>query len=134
MESNMFDEFIFKDWIAQEEWRNPDWIILSRFTHGDDAFWTHSVLLFLDRIGDMNEGVPLKIKPIVREIVLEKLFENYYLNNDLHGDFGIPDIGMNDELVFNDETTDDRKLRFRPIVYTYSYSDNLPKRTDPLEV
>ncbi len=134
MESKIYDELSFKDWIAQEEWKDPDWIILSKFTHGDDTFWTHSVLLFLDRLGEIKESAPTKISPIIREIILEKLFEDYYLDNDLHGDFGIPDIGMNDELLFNDETRDDRELRFRPIVYTYSYSENLPKRTDPLQM
>ena len=63
---------------------------------------------------------------------MEKLFEDYYLDNDLLGDFGIPDFGRNDELYFNDETVDDRGLRFRPILYTYSYSDGPHRRYDPL--
>ena len=134
MESKINDELLFKDWIAQEEWKDPDWIILSKFTRGDNAFWTHSVLLFLDRLGDIKESVPTEIRPIIREKILEKLFEDNYLDNDLHGNFGIPNIGMNDELFFNDETVDDRELRFRPIIYTYSYSENLPERTDPLQI
>lgn len=134
VESKIVDDLLFKDWIALEEWKDPDWIILSKFTYGDNAFWTHSVLLYLDRLGDIKESVPTEIRPIIREKILEKLFEDNYLDNDLHGNFGIPNIGMNDELFFNDETVDDRELRFRPIIYTYSYSENLPERTDPLQI
>ena len=81
IESKINDDLLFKDWIAQEEWKDPDWIILSKFTYGDNAFWTHSVLLYLDRLGDIKESVPTEIRPIIREKILEKLFEDNYLDN-----------------------------------------------------
>ncbi len=130
----MKDELLFKDWIAKKEWEDPDWIIISRFTYGDDKFWTHSVLLFLDRIGDRNESVPYEIKPEIRKEILKRLFDDYYLDNDLLGDFGIPYFGTNYNLFFNDHVVDKRELRFRPLIYTYDFSENIINRRDPLEI
>lgn len=55
--NNKYEQLIFKDWIQLHEWNDPDWIILSRYTSGVDFFWTHSVLLYLDRMGDIEESV-----------------------------------------------------------------------------
>jgi len=52
--NNKYEQLIFKDWIQLHEWNDPDWIILSRYTSGVDFFWTHSVLLYLDRMGDIE--------------------------------------------------------------------------------
>ncbi len=57
MKESKYEELIFKDWIQQKEWNDPDWIVLSRYTSGVDSFWTHSVLLYLDRMSDIEEGV-----------------------------------------------------------------------------
>ncbi len=55
MKDNKYEELIFKDWIQLQEWNNPDWIVLSRYTPGKNLFWTHFVLLYLDQIGDIEK-------------------------------------------------------------------------------
>ncbi|MCK4285072.1 MAG: hypothetical protein KAX18_02665, partial [Candidatus Lokiarchaeota archaeon] len=44
-------------WIQLQEWNDPDWIVLSRYTSGINFFWTHSVLLYLDRIDDRKKNM-----------------------------------------------------------------------------
>ncbi|KKM69315.1 hypothetical protein LCGC14_1452080 [marine sediment metagenome] len=34
MKDSKYDELIFKDWIQLQEWNDPDWIVLSRYTSG----------------------------------------------------------------------------------------------------
>ena len=133
--NNKYEQLIFKDWIQLQEWNDPDWIVLSRYTSGVDFFWTHSVLLYLDRMGDIEESVPNQIREITQKTILKSLFSDNYLNNELHGDFGIPDILDEGEgIFFNDEFIDDRGLKFRPIVYTTEY--NVGRRTSdyPIEI
>ena len=135
MKDNKYEELIFKDWIQLQEWNDPDWIVLSRYTSGKEYFWTHSVLLHLDRIGDIEKSIPNQMSEITQNTILELLFSNNYLDNELHGGFGIPDIlGEREGIIFNDQFVDDRGLIFRPIVYTTEY--NVDRRTSdyPIEV
>jgi len=133
MKDNKYEELIFKDWIQLQEWNDPDWVVLSRYTSGIDSFWTHSVLLYLDRIGDIERSD--QISKITRNAILELLFSDYYLDNELHGDFGIPDIlDKREGIIFNDEFVDDRGLIFRPIVYTTDYSEDLRKTDYSIEI
>ncbi|MBA7662956.1 hypothetical protein ES703_70989 [subsurface metagenome] len=133
MKDNKYEELIFKDWIQLQEWNDPDWIVLSRYTSGINFFWTHSVLLYLDRIGDIEKSD--QIGKITQNAILELLFSDYYLNNELHGDFGIPDVLEEPEgIIFNDEFVDDRGLKFRPIVYTTDYSEDLRKTDYSIEI
>ena len=135
MKDNNYEELIFKDWIQLQEWNDPDWIVLSRYTSGINFFWTHSVLLYLDRIGDIEKNLPDQIREITQNAILELLFSDNYLDNELHGDFGIPDILEEPEgIIFNDEFVDDRGLIFRPIVYTTDYSEGLRKTNYPIEI
>ncbi|MBD3211671.1 MAG: hypothetical protein GF311_03610 [Candidatus Lokiarchaeota archaeon] len=127
------DELLFRDWIAREEWNDMDWTILSRFTYGDDRFWTHSLLLYLDRLGNIESSVPDRLQTQIKEKILEKLFSDYYLDNNFHGRFGIPKFGTDNHIMFVDEKSDNRELRFRPIVYTYEYSSHI-QRNDPLQI
>ena len=68
MKDKIYEELNFKDWIQLKEWNDPDWIILSKFTSGVDSFWTHSVLLHLDRMGDIEESVPKPIKKFTQKL------------------------------------------------------------------
>ncbi len=132
MNDNNYEDLTFKDWIQQQEWNDPDWIVLSRYTFGKDPFWTHSVLLYLDRIGEIEKSVPDQVCEITQKTILELLFSDYYLDNELHGDFGIPDIlGGGEGIIFNDEFVDDRGLIFRPIVYI---TEDLPKTDYSIEI
>ncbi len=133
MKDNNYEELIFKDWIQLQEWNDPDWIVLSRYTSWKNFFWTHSVLLYLDRIGDIGKSD--QISKITQNAILELLFSDYYLDNELHEDFGIPDVLEKPEgIIFNDEFVDDRGLIFRPIVYTSDYSEDLRKTDYPIEM
>ncbi len=135
MKNNKYEELIFKDWIQLQEWKDPDWIILSRHTSGKDYFWTHSVLLYLDRFGDIEKNVPNQILEVTQKAILELLFSDNYLDNELLGDFGIPDILQERKgIIFNDEFVDDRGLLFRPIVYTTDYSRGRRKTDYPIEI
>ena len=135
MKDNKYEELIFKDWIQLQEWNDPDWIILSRYTSGIDYFWTHSVLLYLDRFGDIEKNVPNQIREVTQKTILELLFSDNYLDNELLGDFGIPDILDEGEgIIFNDEFVDGRGLLFRPIVYTTDYSEGRRKTESPIEI
>ena len=132
MKDNNYENLTFKDWIQQQEWNDPDWIVLSRYTFGKEPFWTHSVLLYLDRIGEIEKSVPDQVCEITQKTILELLFSDYYLDNELHGDFGIPDIlGGGEGIIFNDEFVDDRGLIFRPIVYI---TEDLPKTDYSIEI
>jgi len=132
MKDNNYENLTFKDWIQQQEWNDPDWIVLSRYTFGKEPFWTHSVLLYLDRIGEIEKSVPDQVCEITQKTILELLFSDYYLDNELHGDFGIPDILRGGEgIIFNDEFVDDRGLIFRPIVYI---TEDLPKTDYSIEI
>ena len=132
MNDNNYEDLTFKDWIQQQEWNDPDWILLSRYTFGKESFWTHSVLLYLDRIGEIEKSVPDQVCEITQKTILELLFSDYYLDNELHGDFGIPDIlGGGKGIIFNDEFVDDRGLIFRPIVYI---TEDLPKTDYSIEI
>ena len=126
MKDKNYEELIFEDWIQLQEWNDPDWIVLSRYTSWNNFFWTHSVLLYLDRIGDIGKSD--QIDKITQNAILDLLFSDNYLDNELHGDFGIPDVLEEPEgIIFNDEFVDDRGLIFRPIVYTSDYSEDLRK-------
>ncbi len=133
MKNNNYDELIFKDWIQLQEWNDPDWIVLSRYTSGKNFFWTHSVLLYLNRIGDIGKSD--QMSKITQKTILELLFSDNYLDNELHGDFGIPDVLEEPEgIIFNDEFVDDRGLIFRPIVYTTDYSEGFRKTDYSIEI
>ena len=135
MKDKIYEELNFKDWIQLKEWNDPDWIILSKFTSGVDSFWTHSVLLHLDRMGDIEESVPKPIKEFTQKTILKLLFSDNYLDNDLHGDFGIPDVLYEGEgIIFNDEYVDKRGLKFRPIIYTIEYNESHQMKDNPIEI
>ena len=46
MKDNKYEELIFKDWIQLQEWNDPDWIVLSRYTSG---IFYHDTFLRLQR-------------------------------------------------------------------------------------
>ena len=135
MNDNDYKDLAFQDWIQLHEWNNPDWITLSLFTFEKDLFWTHSVLLHLDRIEDMEESVPIELREAVKKYIFDLLFSDYYLDNNLHGDFGIPNVlGDDDGTLFNDKFVDDRGLIFRPIIYTTEYSEGSRKTDHPIDI
>ncbi len=135
MKDKIYEELNFKDWIQLKEWNDPDWIILSKFTLGVDSFWTHSVLLYLDRMGDIEESVPNPMKESIKKGILKLLFSENYLDNELHGDFGIPDVLSEGEgIIFNDEFVDSRGLKFRPIIYTIEYNEGNQSTDNPIEI
>ena len=135
MKDKIYEELKFKDWIQLKEWNDPDWIILFQYTSGINLFWTHSVLLYLDRINDAEKSGPTHIRNVTQKEVLTLLFSDNYLDNELHGDFGIPDMLEEGEgIIFNDEFVDERGLIFRPIVYTTEYNVGLRKTDYPIEV
>ena len=134
MKDNDYEELAFQDWIQLQEWNDPDWITLSLFTFGKDLFWTHSVLLYLDRIEDMEDSVPIELREAIKKKIFDLLFSDYYLDNELHGDFGIPDVlGEDEGILFNDKFVDDRGLVFRPIIYTTEYSEGRRKTDYPID-